>query len=868
MKPEKLIICGWGPYKEKTVIDFNQLNTSGLFLITGQTGAGKTTIFDATAYALYGVLSGEVREKGSVRSDFADADTPTYVELFLNHKNESYHISRNPEYQRPKKRKSGENAFTKEKENAVLTMPDGTIIAGNQDVTAKVEEILGMDSRQFRQISMIAQGEFSKMLFASPTDKNTIFRELFGTGIYARIQERLSIKSKELYKEYMIFRNKMEEDMHLLSFEDEEWTKLSLSENPDFEQIELCLLKKIEQEKKNASLQRQSEKKLEEELFALQKELEAVKQQNSRFDELEKTGQKLEKLQEKKLLMIELEARISNLEKARVLYPEEKLVIEKEQLMTKASLHMKQLETEVSSVKEQLQSLNMTAEKKDTISQAFYCAEQLKEMQKLQKKTEDSLKQIRESLVKARNVYQISQQQAEEKRRQYEEADVRYKKAVIGIAARLVKEGEPCPVCGSLHHPHIAAVSDDVPDERQLELWKEEADKSREECERCYEQALSLVNEEKNCEKEAENYKLQSNELSQALEVFSPDILSYIREHTKQEFERTLNLCLETAAILAEKEKQLVLSCRDAEQKQKEAEEARRNLEDNLIKNGFDDFEAYKRAISDLGTLEEKKREFRNYQDNLLSLQKLYEHLKNSLKGLSKRNEAPLMECFLQKQTERKECRRLSEETGVLLNQIQRSYQGICKNRIRAEEIKKEYGLVKDLDNLANGNNARKLVFEQFVLAGYFEKILKAANLRLDSMTDGRYELQRATQVSDGRKKDNLEILVMDYYTGRKRPVKTLSGGEIFKASLALALGMSDCIQAENGGMEVETLFIDEGFGALDEESLEQACNTLQTLAGGNRMIGIISHVASLCERIDHQIVIEKRNNGSSVRII
>ena len=159
------------------------------------------------------------------------------------------------------------------------------------------------------------------------------------------------------------------------------------------------------------------------------------------------------------------------------------------------------------------------------------------------------------------------------------------------------------------------------------------------------------------------------------------------------------------------------------------------------------------------------------------------------------------------------------------MNQIQRSYQGICKNRIRAEEIKKEYGLVKDLDNLANGNNARKLVFEQFVLAGYFEKILKAANLRLDSMTDGRYELQRATQVSDGRKKDNLEILVMDYYTGRKRPVKTLSGGEIFKASLALALGMSDCIQAENGGMEVETLFIDEGFGTLDEESLEQACS-------------------------------------------
>ena len=187
---------------------------------------------------------------------------------------------------------------------------------------------------------------------------------------------------------------------------------------------------------------------------------------------------------------------------------------------------------------------------------------------------------------------------------------------------------------------------------------------------------------------------------------------------------------------------------------------------------------------------------------------------------------------------------------------------------IKAEKIRGEYGIVKELDDLANGNNARRLVLEQYVLAGYFENILKAANLRLKNMTDGRYELLRAGQVSDGRKKDNLEIEVMDYYTGRKRSVKTLSGGETFKASLAMALGMSDCIQAESGGMEIETLFIDEGFGALDEESLEQACETLQSLAGKNRMVGVISHVAQLRERIEHQIVIEKRNNGSCVKII
>ena len=247
---------------------------------------------------------------------------------------------------------------------------------------------------------------------------------------------------------------------------------------------------------------------------------------------------------------------------------------------------------------------------------------------------------------------------------------------------------------------------------------------------------------------------------------------------------------------------------------------------------------------------------------------KMQEYLQNILKDCERKNEMPYMAQLEEKQNKLRVCRKEMEQLNVMISQIIRCMEGMEKNYAKAEKIKEEYGIVKDLDDLANGNNARRLVLEQYVLAGYFENILKAANIRLKNMTDGRYELLRAGQVSDGRKKDNLEIEVMDYYTGRKRSVKTLSGGEIFKASLAMALGMSDCIQAENGGMEVETLFIDEGFGALDEESLEPACETLQMLAGKNRMVGVISHVAQLRERIEHQIVIEKRNNGSCVKII
>ena len=265
--------------------------------------------------------------------------------------------------------------------------------------------------------------------------------------------------------------------------------------------------------------------------------------------------------------------------------------------------------------------------------------------------------------------------------------------------------------------------------------------------------------------------------------------------------------------------------------------------------------------------LADMEQEAASYREKLHAAQELCAHLKEALKGQKRKDLEQTEQDFEEMQRALSDVRKNLQGELTKGQQVERSLSGIRKNRKEAERIRAEYGIVKDLDELANGNNSRRLVFEQYVLAGYFEQILKAANLRLFDMTDGRYELIRAKQVSDGRKKDNLEILVMDYYTGKERSVKTLSGGETFKASLALALGMSDCIQARNGGIRVETLFIDEGFGALDEESLEQSCAVLQSLAGSDRMIGIISHVPELRERIESQIIIEKKNYGSSVRI-
>lgn len=868
MKPEKLIICGWGPYKEETVIDFEKLNTSGLFLVTGQTGAGKTTIFDAIAYALYGIMSGGMREKGTVRSDFADADTKTYVELYMSHRKQQYHIVRNPEYLRPKKRKSGENAFTKEKENAVLNMPDGSVIAGNQDVTDRIKELLQMDAKQFCQISMIAQGEFAKLLFASSAEKNAIFRDLFGTGMYERVQGELKRRSAVLYDEYKQFINKMEEDVRLLPLKEEKWLELTATEQFDFVQVEEYLEKKLSEGRKQEKEKRQAEEELEAQLLVLQQEMEAARQLNARFEELEKAWKKLEELQERSAREEALGEEIAIAKKARMLILEEQVLLANEKNMTEVSERNGVLLTEVSKAVKHAEILKKTVEYKAQIQSAFECREQLEDINGQCEKQERFLTGVRRKLETVRKDYEDAQQGAEEKNRLYEQADIRYKKAVIGIAARMVKEGSPCPVCGSLEHPQIAPVSDDIPDEKQLETWKREAEQAQKKAVALYEQALMLVNEEKQYIKNMEELVGQKQviwETQQKEEFF---VAEYVNGHDRSAFEKECTEYLELETSIREKSRQIEQNERLLTEKKVLAEEQRSLFVKKMHECGFENRNDYEQAAAAAENLEEMEKEYDIYQKELAAAKEVSQHLEGTLAGMKRKDETVLRERFEQKQRQRNVCREELGAIRLLNSQIQHSLEGIQKNGRSVDKICQEYGVVKDLDDLANGNNARRLVFEQFVLAGYFEKILQAANLRLTKMTDGRYELLRARQVSDGRRKDNLEIMVMDYYTGRQRPVKTLSGGESFKASLALALGMSDCIQAENGGMEVETLFIDEGFGALDEESLDQACNTLMMLAGKNRMVGIISHVAQLRERIEHQIVVEKHNNGSTAKVV
>lgn len=866
MKPQKLILSGWGPYKDETVIDFTKLNTE-LFLITGQTGAGKTTIFDAVAYALFGILSGEVREKGTVRSDFADENTQTYVELFMTHKGLPYHIVRNPEYMRPKKKKGGESAFTKEKENAALTLPDGNMIAGNQDVTAKMEEILGVDGRQFRQISMIAQGEFARMLLASPAEKTAIFRELFGTGIYAAVQSGLKERSSHLYRDFMNYKHKMEEDVALVSLQEEEWQHLTAYEQPDYEALERYLETYLEKSKTVIRDIRKTEAFLQDKLLKLKEELTKAREINKRFEELETSKVRLDELKSKQDYYQEQKERIAVLQAARLLSLEEKTLIQMVRSAEDEKKRLERMKAAYAACVEEMKAQEVLFSDKENIRAAFALHKQIKENEQTLRQVTDKVEKTRAFLAKAQEAYLNANKVFEEGKKRFEEADKLYKNAVIGIAAGFVKEGEPCPVCGSLEHPHIARLAKEVPDEKELENLKAQMEEAQQTATGFYENALSYKNEEKVFLKELAELQDKQASLLQREKELPGHAKEYIAATDENVFEKMILSYVENQSKSEEIRKQTELSTAEYERKCAESREAKEAFDKKRSAAGFADKNRYTDAVNNLDMLAKMEQDAASYREKLHATQELYTHLKDALKGQKRKDLEQPEQDFEEMQRTLSDVRKNLQGELTKGQQIERSLSGIRKNRKEAERIRAEYGIVKDLDELANGNNSRRLVFEQYVLAGYFEQILKAANLRLFDMTDGRYELIRAKQVSDGRKKDNLEILVMDYYTGKERSVKTLSGGETFKASLALALGMSDCIQARNGGIRVETLFIDEGFGALDEESLEQSCAVLQSLAGSDRMIGIISHVPELRERIESQIIIEKKNYGSSVKI-
>lgn len=871
MRPKLLTISGWGPYREVCRIDFTSFEGKGLFLITGATGAGKTTIFDAVCFALYGDVSGEMRQKNTVRSDFADADTKTFVELVMEHGGKTYRICRNPEYERPRKRKGGSSAYTRERENAILYLPDGSVVEGSNEVTRRIQELLALNLKQFKQISMIAQGEFSRLLTAPSREKIAIFREIFGTGVCESFETALRQRSRELAAQAAALKSKLEEAVRMLSLPEEEYVQLTETEHLNFEAIAESLK---ELEKKYRKLLQQEGKeyrRIEREITALAAQISRLEEKNRQILKRKECEKRLQALKEQEPAMRALEKEWMRARNAGFLEPDEvRLTALRKQLADK----QEQLVLNKSQAKllsQEQKSLQKTFDAREKIMAALQLLESCRQLKETETEQKEQLTRLEVDMADLPAEYLRQEAVCMEKRHSYEEAELAYRRASAGILARFLVSGKPCPVCGSVTHPAPAHAGEDVPDEARLKILQKEAREAGEEL-----QKLHALVVEKNTRYEAEKkrygelclQRAQEEKKLAAVDLYLEEFKTLPIQEAYRKLEEMTGRYRSLQELLEEKRTAMQLLQEEIRKGNEEVAARTAAFRQRLKEYGFSSLPQYEKSRRQPEKQQQMEQILQNYREETKSLKELIKQLRQGKDEQELTELAPLQEQRTLLEEKKQLLFNRQKSCNSCLDAMIRTRRSLKEKLAELEKVNEEYGYVKDLDNVAGGMNPQRLVFEQYVLAGYFEEILRAANLRLLKMTGGRYEMSRLEQAGDGRSRDNLEIQVLDYYTGKLRSVKTLSGGESFKASLCLALGMSDVIQAFHGGIRVDTLFVDEGFGSLDGESLDQACETLQALVEKDRLVGIISHVPELRERIDSQLIVHKTSSGSTVQIV
>ncbi len=896
MKPLNLKMSAFGPYKNEVEINFKKLGTNNIFLITGDTGAGKTTIFDAISYALFNEVSGSNRPITSLRSKFATIED-TYVELEFEHKGKEYKIRRVPEYERTKK--TGEGT-TKNIADAYLEYED-KIITGVKNVNDKIIELIGINAKQFKQISMLAQGEFIKILFAESKDRTEIFRKIFETNIYEQISTNLSILSTETKKDVdrlkTIFQTNtsnirwIEKPVAIDLIDLKKITKLDIDEilNLIEKEIQTNKEKVKEEEKENEKLKKEIEK-LREKIKKIEEQNEKVKKYKQYLEENKELKEKAKEIKEKEA---NIEISQSILQKV---MPRQQIVNEKQKELKNNMNKRQVLEKEIkdgeiieqenknkiiklNELKEILEGYKNIKEKSKNIEDMFLLITQI---EKDQKNKEKYVKQ-----------YEELNNQYIEMDKQYKEEEDKFFREQAGIIAQRLEKGKPCPVCGSIEHPNKAIKNDDVLSEEELKKLEEEKNKLENKRNTIKNETISLnakieatikmipesnkqdfnlqdfekqINETKDKQElEIQNLKESFENICLVLTKKKENIDKINFDKTKQIIEKQIN---EQNNKLLENRVKLKECNALIETQEKSLELAQQEYLNAIKELGFKDEKNYKEKTLKEADIEKIKQEIEQYKEKVTTIKTRLEDVKKELKEKEIVDVTQDIEQLEQSSQKQKEA-----EKQINNKKASISFNKDTNKKLKETAIELIYKMdkmakIEELAKIANGtaNRKTKITFEQYVQATYFDMVISEANKRLLSMTDNRYLLIRKKKADKISEKIGLDLNVIDNYNGQERDVKSLSGGESFKAALSLALGLSDVIQSYSGGVLVDTLFIDEGFGTLDAESREQAINTLVNLAGSNKLIGIISHVEELQERIDKKIIVEKGQDGSNIK--
>lgn len=1046
MKIRKLIISAFGPYGKKQELDFaKNLDKDSMFVVTGNTGAGKTTIFDAINFALYGEASGVSRDTKSFRSNFSSAEDETFVELIFTLKGNEYKIKRNPEYRR--KKKVGEG-FATAKPSASLDInggrgfENGKTITGYGNVTREVENILGINSIQFKQLVMIPQGEFKKLLEAKSQDKEEIFRKIFKTDIIKSFQENLREKANKIVKNSeCLIRDRKNRINDFILKDNSELKELVQSENLNVQLILEKFSEDVEMDKTIFSEKEKLKANLDEKRQQLLKEYNEGKKINEDFDSLKSVEEKIE-------LLIENLDNIKKKEEEKLLGEKAYEVSIKENEWIKIDLDLKNREKKLENINEDLETSLKEKESKEIVfkeeEKAFEKVKsidfELENLKGLKEKTlgyeskEKLLKELEEELKKATYEQKIVEEEKEknkilleklkdyldkcrlesdkkillerekneiinkdrvlreliskvnstldiksrhlekgnkyniqigivnEKEKEYKEAEDKLFRSQAGILAKNLEEGMECPVCGSTNHPKKAVlesidITKEIVDElkksfddenkiflelkSQIQSLKETFDENKTEVlalakeilnledleiekvkslgeeelikegenlrkvtldirgideilkkeKACIDKEKSLLKEKEEKEKKLEyltdginSFKVKiaktTSEVEEIKNRFNGEIKSLeelnLREiellKEKENIEKAFNIAKNDLDIINSKVNSLKGNLEGEKERilelKKEEEKSFKEFNDAIESFNFKDIEDYKKSKKDKNILEALDKEIITFNEELKGNKKVLEEYKKKLKN----KERVDLESILEKgKSIRKEIDEKEEELRKMQSNIEnnsRVIEYIKDINKKMEKDDEQYRVVGTVSKLVNGENEKKITLERYILAAYLDDILHAANKRFLKMTNDRYRLLRKTELGDKRVGQGLDLQVFDGYSNKERDITSLSGGEGFKASLSMALGLSDVVQETAGGIQLDTMFIDEGFGTLDDESLESAIDVLSELQGGGRIVGVISHVNELKERIQKKIIVNGDKDGSTAKFL
>lgn len=1001
--PISLTLSAFGPYPDTITIDFESFQEDGLFLITGPTGSGKTMIFDAMIFALYGKTSGQIRQTDSLRCDHALNEIPTFVEFSFSLHQQNYTIKRNPKYYLEGKK-------TPKQPSALLILPDGKMVEGIKEVNQKMISLLGVDDQQFKQICMIAQGEFTKLIMASSDEREKVLRELFHSETYQKLEEKLKVHLKTYQDKYDLLLNKRKDLMQELQVEDHQeylskQTKLIASQQKEYDDLK----KDLDQKKQQLQLYRLQNQRLIQ-LKDLKQQFQDLKKQENDYQELNKTVDTLKKAQEtnylyisyikqqKKLQTLKLnqEDFLKQLKKLEKDYQEKKVqantLTVKQQTKEKLQNQIqetKQLINQIyqyqndyqnlQTLKQQYRMLDeehkLFLKKKEKFENGLQRdQERIQSEQQVQSKYElikqqyvrlneqkvkvhqlsdyyDQILKLNENKSDLQEEYTVVEKQVDHEKMQYNQMEKLYFRKQAGIFALQLKEDQPCPICGSLHHPHPAQIEKEditkekldqqakkvkqqehrlqdilqkillsnqkkemlvkqtkqlsselnIQEEISKEIFIKELDHLSKDEKRMKKEYLELQDELKYIQKLKKSVALslkdmstyESKELKQAqsLENIQVQIhqLSGKLDDSLRQYEigevnknyqqvqkeyRQLSLEIETIQQDYEKVKNKYLEIKtkisSLNQQIIQEQEIYDEL-DNKYHTALDafineeEFLNLKTQINQISILEKK------YQDYLISLKSLNEQiisLENEVKDSTYVDLSSLSETIKEVNQQLREKNDDLEKLKIDYSLKEKMIKDIQKINQQLEKDEDTYQRYLDLYNLASGKNNARVSIERYVLATYFENMLIYANVIMKQLSQGRYQLLRKDDAGKGRSQQGLELDVFDQESGNIRSIKTLSGGESFKAALSLALGLSRMVQDYAGGIELNTLFIDEGFGSLDSQSLDQAMNCLMELHHENKLIGIISHVSDLKDRIERQLVVERKQKQSVIQMI